>query len=97
MRALVPLLLLPALLLGTPAIADSQSSNSSSNCSNGRCWRVDSYVVDDRYGRRGWVREERWRERDQRGHRQWQPGAVMAWPFWEPPRRMRRGDDDDDD
>lgn len=44
------------------AMAESQSSNSSSNCSNGRCTRVESYSAEDRHGRRGWVAEERWRE-----------------------------------
>ncbi len=74
------------------AMAQSQSSNSSSNCSNGRCTRVDSYVVEDRYGRRGWVREDRWREgRGARESRGW--GWVA--PEWRQPRRAR--DDDDDD
>jgi hypothetical protein len=97
MRAFLSLLVVPALLAGAPALADSQSSNSSSNCSNGRCTRVESFVTEDRYGRRGWVREERWRERDARPRWQWQPGGVVIWPFAEPPRRLRRGDDDDDD
>ncbi|WP_237214246.1 hypothetical protein [Falsiroseomonas oryziterrae] len=97
MRGIRSLLLVPVLLAAPPALAGSQSSNSSSNCSNGRCSKVESYVVEDRYGRRGWVREERWRERESRGYRQWQPGGVVVWPFWEPPRRFRRGDDDDDD
>jgi hypothetical protein len=44
------------------AAADSQSSNSSSNCSNGRCTRVDSFIVEDRDGRHGWVRTEHWRQ-----------------------------------
>lgn len=95
MRAIPTLLLLPLLLAGTPVLAGSQSSNSSSNCSNGRCSQVESYAVEDRYGRRGWVWEERWRERDHRGYRHWQPGGYVVWPFWEPPRRFRRGDDDD--
>jgi|GEM_PF-2325270 len=91
------LLLILVLLAAPPALAGSQSSNSSSNCSNGRCSQVESYMVEDRYGRRGWVREERWREREPRGYRHWQPGGGVVWPFWEPPRRLRRGRDDDDD
>ena len=39
-----------------PALAGSQSSNSSSNCSNGRCSRVDIYVEQDKWGSRGWTR-----------------------------------------
>jgi hypothetical protein len=47
-----------------PAMAGSQSSNSSSNCSNGRCSRVDTLVIEDGRGRtRGWQRVERWDER----------------------------------
>jgi hypothetical protein len=97
MRTFFSVLAIPVLLAGAPALADSQSSNSSSNCSNGRCTRVESVVTEDRYGRRGWVREERWRERDARPGWQWQPGGVVIWPFAEPPRRLRRDDDDDDD
>ena len=48
----------------SPAMAGSQSSNSSSNCSNGRCSRVDTLVIEDGRGRiRGWQRIERWEER----------------------------------
>jgi hypothetical protein len=48
----------------SPAVAGSQSSNSSSNCSNGRCSRVDSLVIEDRRGRtRSWQRFEAWDER----------------------------------
>lgn len=74
------------------ALAESQSSNSSSNCSNGRCTRVDSYTVEDRYGRRGWVREDRWRE-DRGARESWGWGWVA--PERRQPRRVR--DDDDDD
>ena len=53
-----------AVLAVTPAMAGSQSSNSSSNCSNGRCSRVDTLVIEDGRGRtRGWQRVERWDER----------------------------------
>jgi hypothetical protein len=75
-----------------PAEAGSQSSDSSSNCSNGRCTRVDRMVIEDRYGRRGWVREQSWRERDERGPR-WRQAPRL--PEWRLPRRGR--DDDDDD
>ena len=48
----------------SPVMAGSQSSNSSSNCSNGRCSRVDTLVVEDGRGRsRGWQRIEAWEER----------------------------------
>jgi hypothetical protein len=85
----------PLLLAAPPALADSQSSNSSSNCSNGRCSRVETYVTQDRWGQRGWVREERWRERgyDRRPYREWRGGYGYS-PYWAPPRRGR--DDDDD-
>jgi hypothetical protein len=53
-----------ASLAVSPAMAGSQSSNSSSNCSNGRCSRVDSLVIEDRRGRtRSWQRFEAWDER----------------------------------
>ena len=48
----------------SPVMAGSQSSNSSSNCSNGRCSRIDTLVVEDSRGRiRGWQRVETWNER----------------------------------
>jgi hypothetical protein len=81
-----------------PALAESQSSDSSSNCSNGRCSRVERMVVEDRYGRRGWVREERWREGERPGprHGGWHGwGQPQRMPGWPPPRRAP-GDDDDD-
>jgi hypothetical protein len=96
MRAIRSLLLVPVLLAAPPALAESQSSNSSSNCSDGRCTRVESFVAEDRYGRRGWVREERWRERNSRPYRHgWYRGHVVG-PYWEPPSRRWRRDDDDD-
>ena len=53
-----------------PVMAGSQSSNSSSNCSNGRCSRVDTLVIEDNRGRiRGWQRVERWDERRGRSPR----------------------------
>lgn len=86
-------------LVPAPALAESQSSDSSSNCSNGRCTRVDRMVVEDRYGRRGWVQEQSWRERDRQGPRQggWGYGSGLPprLPGWAAPRRDR--DDDDDD
>jgi hypothetical protein len=59
-----------ASLAVAPAMAGSQSSNSSSNCSNGRCSRVDTLVIEDGRGRtRGWQRVERWNERRDRAVR----------------------------
>jgi hypothetical protein len=84
---------LAATLAPPAALAESQSSDSSSNCSNGRCTRVDRMVVEDRHGRRGWVQEQRWRERDGRGPRASGPGMPQRLPDW----RLRRGRDDDDD
>jgi hypothetical protein len=56
-----------ATLTVSPVMAGSQSSNSSSNCSNGRCSRVDTLVIEDGRGRtRGWQRVERWNERRDR-------------------------------
>ncbi|CAH0192023.1 hypothetical protein [Roseomonas sp. CECT 9278] len=75
----------------TPAVSGSQSSDSSSNCSNGRCTRVDRMMIDDRYGRRGWVREQSWREHEGQTPR-WRHGPRL--PDWRIPRRGR--DDDDD-
>ncbi len=76
-----------------PAAAESQSSDSSSNCSNGRCTRVDRYTVEDRDGRRGWVRREAWRENDPRS-RGW---AAPDRNRDRPAPRGRDDDDDDDD
>ena len=76
-----------------PAGAGSQSSNSSSNCSNGRCTRVESLVIEDRHGRRGWVRQEAWREG--RDPRDWL--RLPRPQDWRTMRRWHREDDDDDD
>ena len=65
---------------GSPALADSQSSNSSSNCSNGRCTHMESFTSRDDRGSRGWRSFEAWGERGSRSY-----GA---------PRPSR--DDDDD-
>jgi hypothetical protein len=84
-----------------PAAAESQSSDSSSNCSNGRCSRVDRLVIEDRHGRRGWVQEQRWRESDRPGPRHggwgygW--GLPQRLPGWPAPRRAPDDHDDDDD
>lgn len=80
-------------LAPVPGVAESQSSDSSSNCSNGRCTRVDRMVIEDRHGRRGWVREQSWRERDGRPARGWGWAPGVRLPDW---RLPRRGDDDDD-
>lgn len=81
-------------LLAAPARADSQSSNSASNCSNGRCTRVESLRLEDDHGRvRGWRHVEHWRE----GWRE--PRWRHAWPPRDAERRdrHRRDRDDDDD
>lgn len=51
------------------ARAGSQSSNSSSNCSGGRCTHVETYVHEDRRGSHGYTRVHRWREGAQPGYR----------------------------
>lgn len=75
----------------TPAAAESQSSDSNSDCSNGRCRRVDRLTIEDERGRRGYVRTERWREggRD----REDDDDRRRAAPW----RSGRSRDDDDDD
>jgi hypothetical protein len=75
-----------------PALAGSQSSNSSSDCDGPRCRRVDSYVVEDRLGRRGWVREQHWFEGVPRGaDRDRRERPPRPW------RDQLEDDDDDDD
>jgi hypothetical protein len=93
MRHLRRLVLLGAcaLPIAPAAMAESQSSDSSSNCSNGRCTRVDRYVVEDSSGRRGWVRREAWREDG--GRRSLRQGRGADWPG----QHARWDDDDDDD
>lgn len=56
-------------LAAAPALADSQSTNTSTNCSNGFCTRTESVVIEDRYGRRGFVRTDAWDEQER--HRRW--------------------------
>jgi hypothetical protein len=73
--------LLAAWLAPLPALAGSQSSNASSSCSDGRCSRVESHVVEDRHGRAGWTRVGGWVE-----------GAAGSQP-----RRPDRDVDNDDD
>lgn len=76
-----------ASLAVSPVMAGSQSSNSSSNCSNGRCSRVDTLVIEDGRGRRrGWQRVERWDE--QRAER-WEERRGRSH------RGRRTGRDDD--
>lgn len=71
-----------ACLAAEPVMAGSQSSNSSSNCSNGRCSRVDSLTIDDGRGRiRSWRHVESWEQRRGRSYRI--------------PRAYRGRDDDD--
>jgi hypothetical protein len=100
--------MLPVLLLLLPVGAAAQSSNSSSNCSDGWCSRVESWRPDDRRGGPGWTRVERWVERPGTWHAPplpWGPPAAWGWApprgWWgsddDRPRRGRRGRDDDDD
>lgn len=74
-----------------PAVAESQSSDSNSDCSNGRCRRVDRLTIEDERGRRGYVRTERWREG--RRDREDDDDRRRAAPW----RSGRSRDDDDDD
>ncbi|MCW8084606.1 hypothetical protein OF850_03110 [Roseococcus sp. MDT2-1-1] len=88
---------LALLALPGAAQAGSQSSNSSSNCSDGRCTHRESYTVDDDpYGPRGWVREERWQGNPRRGRERNLRHADAWWDDRRVPRRRRRDDDDDD-
>lgn len=73
-----------------PAAAESQSSDSNSDCSNGRCRRVDRLTIEDERGRRGYVRTERWREG--RRDREDDDDRRRAAPW-----RSGRSRDDDDD
>jgi hypothetical protein len=90
------------LLGATPAAAGSQSSNSSSNCSNGRCTRVERYETERGRFRQGWTRIDRWDERQRRrdwDERRWRGGD--RYHYDDPhrhhaPRRHRRGGDRDD-
>lgn len=88
-------LLAAFLLLAGPALADSQSSNSSSNCSNGVCTRLESLVIEDRRGVRGWVRQDAWQDRTRR---HWIEQDRRRGPRpWLGHGRDRDDDDDDDD
>ena len=70
------------------ADAGSQSSDSSSNCTNGLCTHVVRFHVENEPGGPGWVRTEAWRERGAR------PTAASGEP--ERRRTLRDRDDDDD-
>lgn len=88
-RLKAPAAALLALAAG-PAAADSQSSDSASDCANGRCTRVERHVIERdglRYERR---RVEGWRE-------PWLLGRERFLPPWRLPPRPRRNRDDDDD
>jgi len=77
-----------------PVLAGSEASDSSSNCSSGRCARVDTLVIEERHFRRGWVREERWREGGPHRAREafWPGLRLQPGPR---PARPHRDDDDD--
>jgi hypothetical protein len=53
-------------LAATPSLADSQSSNSSSNCSNGHCTRMDSFTEQRGRYQRGWTHWHEWHARPSR-------------------------------
>lgn len=96
-RTLRPLLLTAALGLAPwPALAESQSSDQNSNCSNGRCTRVDTRRYEQGGYHWGWQSHERWDER-QRGYRPPRPYYSYQGYYYEAPPRRRRGRDQDDD
>ena len=74
-------------IMVSSAYAGSQSSNSSSNCSNGRCTRVDTYSEQDKRGSWGWTRHESWYER---------PRAERDGRSKNRPGRREYDNDDDD-
>lgn len=87
-----------ALLAVAPAHAESQSSNTSTNCSNGYCTRLETRTIEDRYGRRGWQWFDAWHEpgyRQHHGYRPWWGHRQHQRPRWH--RQNHRGWDDDDD
>jgi hypothetical protein len=87
--------LLALWLAPLPAHADSQSSNSSSNCSGGLCTRLETYTREDDGRRRGWGVLETWREDQRRQLRRDRDDNDDDGPRRRRPRRDR--DDDDDD
>jgi hypothetical protein len=96
---------LAAGLAGLPAgaaLAGSQSSNSSSNCSDGRCSHVESFVAEDDEGsRRGWRRIERWEGRGDRDRPAGDPVVLdlgrLVLPRLVVPGLVPRGRGGDDD
>ncbi|WP_431282376.1 hypothetical protein ACQW02_23695 [Humitalea sp. 24SJ18S-53] len=93
MRVALRLTGLVASLALMPALGQAQSSNSSTNCSNGNCTRLESYIPDDRRDGPGWTRFDAWRE-----GRAWQdPRARRDDDRRTRDRRDRRDRDDDDD
>jgi len=93
LAVILPLL---SALGGSPALAESQSSNSSSNCSGGRCSRVESLIIEDDRGTRRQFRHERWAEGDAWRHRH-DGLAAREWRERRDRRGRRDRDDDDDD
>lgn len=83
-------------LAWSPALAESQSSNSSSNCAAGRCSRVDSLTIEDDRGVRRYLRRDVWTEGEESRRRQ-EHRATRAWPDRQDRRGQRDRDDDDDD
>lgn len=105
------ILLVPTLLLSGPALAESQSSDSSSNCSNGRCIRIESYTREGGGYRERTVTRESYREgrparRGDEGQRGWYdprsgygPGYGNRYvedPYDRGERPRRRASRDDD-
>jgi hypothetical protein len=93
LAVILPLL---SALGGSPALAESQSSSSASNCSGGRCSRMDSLVFEGDRGLRRYFQHERWTEREAWRHRQDGP-AAREWREKRDRRGRRDRDDDDDD
>lgn len=82
---------LGAALPTTPARADSRHSDTVTECFNGVCTRTERFVVEDRWGRRGWERRRTWDDDDDDEDRGWRrprhgygygppPGAVIILP-----------------
>lgn len=80
-----------------PTEASSQSSNSSSNCSNGICTRLETFTRENDDRRRGWSARETWREGQRPGARRDRDDDDDDDDDRPRRRRDRRDRDDDDD
>jgi hypothetical protein len=77
-------------LLLLPVAATAQSHNSSTNCSNGRCRRIESWSPNGAPPWMQWQRIEQWREGPRREWRH----APYRWHGRHWPRGRDRDDDD---